>query len=83
MLALTWCTFLFYILRVATLAVSPKPIVRAPVVSRAGERLLFMLSSFDRGERLANWNGEDKMHIILQVHAQSTHALGMAIDRII
>ncbi len=37
--------------------------------SRQGERLLFMLSSFDRGERLSgSWEkGKDKMPVILQV----------------
>lgn len=33
------------------------------VKERPPERLLFMLSSFDRGERLANWKGEDKMEV--------------------
>jgi hypothetical protein len=37
------------------------------------EKLLFMLSSFDRGERLSNWNGTDKMSIIMKVRPGHNH----------
>lgn len=42
----------------------PKDLMAVP---KAPEKLLFMLSSFDRGERMANWEGKDKMDIILTV----------------